>query len=176
MFQLYLFDIWEIILQIFCYNKFHYLQCLNFPNFQNILVLLVDKKNIYSSNKNKVNSNIVKKYNENNNVFKKKTSLIDIDKIKKILFGTNNDKKQNLDNFNFKIHKSSKNTNSINTNMFSNYLLLTKEKTTKNIIIGEHDNIISGKEKSEIKDNSLFETFANNSDDSSFLSSSPFDW
>ena len=136
---------------------------------------IVDKKNIYSSNKNKVNSNIVKKYNENNNVFKKKTSLIDIDKIKKILFGTNNDKKQNLDNFNFKIHKSSKNTNSINTNMFSNYLLLTKEKTTKNIIIGEHDNIISGKEKSEIKDNSLFETFANNSDDSSFLSSSPFD-
>ena len=136
---------------------------------------IVDKKNIYSSNKNKANSNIVKKYNENNNVFKKKTSLIDIDKIKKILFGTNNDKKQNLDNFNFKIHKSSKNTNSINTNMFSNYLLLTKEKTTKNIIIGEHDNIINGKEKSEIKDNSLFETFANNSDDSSFLSSSPFD-
>ena len=136
---------------------------------------IVDKKNIYSSNKNKVNSNIVKKYNENNNVFKKKTSLNDMDKIKKNLFGTNNDKKQNLDNFNFKIHKSSKNTNSINTNMFRNYLLLTKEKTTKNIIIGEHDNIISGKEKSEIKDNSLFETFANNSDDSSFLSSSPFD-
>ena len=135
---------------------------------------IVDKKNIYSSNK-KTNSNIIKKYNENNNVFKKKTSLNDMDKIKKNLFGTNNDKKQNLDNFNFKIHKSSKNTNSINTNMFRNYLLLTKEKTTKNIIIGEHDNIISGKEKSEIKDNSLFETFANNSDDSSFLSSSPFD-
>ena len=136
---------------------------------------IVDKKNIYSSNKKKTNSNLVKKYNENNNVFKKKTSLNDMDKIKKNLFGTNNDKKRNLDNFNFKIHKSSKNTNSINTNMFRNYLLLTKEKTTKNIIIGENDNIISEKEKSEIKDNSLFETFGNNSDDSSFLSSSPFD-
>ena len=52
----------------------------------------------------------------------------------------------------------------------------TKEIPAKNIIIAGHDNIISGKEKSEIEDNSLFETFADNSNDSSFLSSSPFDW
>ena len=132
-----------------------------------------NKKYPNNPNKNKINSIPVQKYNENNNVFKQKSSLIDRNKINKN--GINNDKKQNLCDYNFKINKINKNTNKINTNIIHNNLLLIKEKIKKNIIIGEHDKIMGGKEKNEIEDNSVFEAFYNhNSYESSFLSSNPF--
>ena len=83
-------------------------------------------------------------------------------------------KKQNKDNYNFKIDKSNKNTNKIKTNIIHNNLLLKKEKIKKNLIIGDHDKIMNEKEENEIESNSMFETFSNNSYDSSFLSSNPF--
>ena len=132
-----------------------------------------NKKYRNNSNKYKINSIPVKKYNENNNVFKQKTTLIDRNKINKN--GINNDKKQNLCDYNFKINKINKNTNKNNTNIIHNNLLLKKEKIKKNIIIGEHDKIMGGKEKNEIEDNSLFDAFYKyNSFESSFLSSNPF--
>jgi hypothetical protein len=135
-----------------------------------------NKKNGYSSNKikNKINTIPIQKYNENNIVFKQKFSLVDMNKIKKNLFGNNNEKKQNKDNYDFKIDKSNKNTNKIKTNTIHNNLLLKKEKIKKNLIIGDHDKIMNEKEKNEMESNFIFETFSNNSYDSSFLSSNPF--
>ena len=72
-----------------------------------------NKRNGYSSNKskNKINTIPVQKYNKNNIVFKQKFSLVDMNEIKKNLFGNNNEKQQNKDIYNFKIDKSNKNTN-----------------------------------------------------------------
>ena len=72
-----------------------------------------NKRNGYSSNKskNKINTIPVQKYNENNIVFKQKFSLVNMNEIKKNLFGNNNEKQQNKDIYNFKIDKSNKNTN-----------------------------------------------------------------
>ena len=53
-----------------------------------------NKRNGYSSNKskNKINTIPVQKYNENNIVFKQKFSLVDMNEIKKNLFGNINEK------------------------------------------------------------------------------------
>jgi len=129
-----------------------------------------NKKYRNNSNKNKINSIPVQKYKENNNVFKQKSTLINRNKINKN--GINNDKKQNLYDYNFKINKINKNASKNNTNIIHK---LKKQKIKKNIIIGEHDKIMGGKEKNEIEDNSLFDAFYNhNSYESSFLSSNPF--
>ena len=109
------------------YNKKYYIIGLS-P--KNKIIDNSNKRNGYSSNKSK-------------------------NKIKKNLFGNNNEKKQNKDNYDFKIDKSNKNTNKIKTNIIHNNLLLKKEKN-------------------EIESNFIFETFSNNSYDSSFLSSNPF--
>ena len=122
-------------------------------------------KNKKSLKKIKINSNKIQKNSENNNGIIKKTSWID----------RNKSKKQNLDKFNFKSNKVNKNRKLIKTNMFNNKLLSKKDVIKNNIIDGELFDIFDIKkieEKSETEGNSVFESFTQKSNDSSFLGSS----